>query len=429
MGSPRVAPGDLVPVPSPSKNRNDGVHAMSEESRFPFTKTALRDLPTPTAGRATYQDSKTPGLTLRITSKGTSSFYWYRKVNGQPVRILIGRFPGVTIEQARKTSERLTAQYADGRDPRAERRAVREEPTLADLFAFWMQAHAKPHKRTWEADQRQYDTYLKPWAGRRLSTIRKVDVQALHLQIAEEKGRYIANKVLALQRAMFNRAEEIGFTGPNPTAKIKKFPEEKRDRFLHADELRKFFLSLMDEDNATVRDFFIMSLLTGARKSNVLAMRWAEIDFATGLWRISTTKSGQPVVIPLTGPAMQVLRLREAEANGSAWVFPSHGATGHLVEPKKTWKRIIDRAGLEDVRPHDLRRSLGSWMAITGAGLPIVGKMLGHTQQTTTQIYARLSVDPVREAAERATTAMLAAGGLLEAPESTGAEGSDDGQA
>ena len=98
------------------------------------------------------------------------------------------------------------------------------------------------------------------------------------------------------------------------------------------------------------------------------------------------------------------------EANGkSEWVFPGRRG-GHLTEPKSAWQRIIKRAGLTDVRPHDLRHSLGSWMAIGGASLPVVGKMLGHTQASTTQIYARLSVDPIRAAAETATSAMLTAG-------------------
>ncbi len=113
------------------------------------------------------------------------------------------------------------------------------------------------------------------------------------------------------------------------------------------------------------------------------------------------------------GMVLAVLQTRREAANGSPWVFPSHGATGHLVEPKKAWRRVIDRAGLVDVRPHDLRRSLGSWMAMTGAGLPMVGKMLGHTQPVTTAIYARLAVDPVREAAEKAVGAMQRAAGLL----------------
>lgn len=233
---------------------------------FSFTKSAIAALPVAPSGRVTYRDTRTPGLILRVGPSGNKSFYWYRKVNGRPVRVLVGRFPALTVEQARRSCEKLSADAADGKDPMAEKRRAREEPTLADLFGYWMESHAKPHKRTWEADQRQYDTYLKPWAGRRLSAISKPDVRRLQLRIAETRGRYIANKVLALVRAMFNRAGGLGFEGANPTAGIKKFPEEKRDRFLHAHELKTFFQALAAEPNQTLRDYFAVALFTGARK-------------------------------------------------------------------------------------------------------------------------------------------------------------------
>ncbi|MFZ1935331.1 MAG: site-specific integrase [Thermoguttaceae bacterium] len=385
---------------------------MTPITRFRFSKQRVEALPIPADGRAEYRDITTPGLVLRVTATGARSFSLFRRVNGRPARVTLGAFPAMTVEQAQRRARELQGQIVMGIDPRTARRKAREEPTLSVLFQFWMDTHAKLHKRTWEADQRQYDSYLKPWAGRALSAIKKADVAALQLRIAEKKGRYIANKVLALLRAMFNRAGDIGFDGPNPTAGIKKFPEEKRDRFLHGDDLRLFFAALASDPNGELRDYFLVCLFVGARKSNVLAMRWEEIDFATGLWRIPTTKSGQPVVVPLVGPVLRLLEARKQASNGSPWVFPSRGRTGHIVEPKSAWKRIIERAGLSDVRPHDLRRSLGSWMAITGSSLPVVGKMLGHSQPTTTAIYARLSTDPVRAAAEAATSAMLQAGGV-----------------
>lgn len=382
---------------------------MTTEKRFRFSKQRIESLPIPTNGRMEYRDSTTPGLVLRVTSNGSKSFNLVRRMNGSFARVTLGAFPDVTVEQVQKRVRELQGQIVQGIDPRELKRTSREEPTLGDLFKHWM-IHAKQHKRTWDADERQYNTYLKPWAPRKLSAITKSEIQTLQNRMAEKNGRYIANKVLTLLRSMYNKAGDIGFSKPNPTAGIKKFPEEKRDRFLHGNDLRVFFSALAAEPNADLRDFFMVCLFVGARKSNVLAMRWEDIDFRTGVWRIPETKSGQPVVVPLVIPVIQLLAARRDALNGSSWVFPSHGKTGHLVEPKSAWKRIIDRAGLSNVRPHDLRRSLGSWMAITGSSLPMVGKMLGHTQPTTTAIYARLSVDPVRQAAEAATAAMMAAG-------------------
>ena len=404
---------------------------QSETSRIAFTIKRLNELSPPMAGRMYHYDTKAAGLCLCITKTGTKTFYLYRKIDGRPERVRLGKFPEVSVDDARDAVKEMIGEIAKGHDPAAERRIRRTAPTLGELFSHWMESHAKPHKRTWEADKRQYETYLKAWAGRDLSAIKKIDVQRLQLRIAEAKGRYIANKVLALLRAMYNRADDIGYTGGNPTTGIKKYPEEKRDRFLHGAELRAFFEALATEPNDTLRNYFLVCLFTGARKSNVLAMQWVDIDFETRIWRIPETKSGEPVVVPLVDAVASLLQTRQEVANGSPWVFSSHGKTGHLVEPKKAWKRIIDRAGLTDVRPHDLRRSLGSWMAMTGAGLPIVGKMLGHTQPVTTAIYARLAIDPVREAAERAVVDMQRAAGLLENDENiinVDTEGESDGE-
>jgi integrase len=177
--------------------------------------------------------------------------------------------------------------------------------------------------------------------------------------------------------------------------------------------LPRFFAALT-EATELIQDFVLVSLLCGARRSNVQAMKWCDIDFTTRLWRIppEQSKNKMVVVVPLSPPVLGILERRRAAGNGSAWVFPSPrpGRAGHLVEPKRGWRAILKRAGLDDVRLHDLRRSLGSWLAISGTSMPIIGKALGHTQLKATEIYARLSLDPVAAAVEEAGNAMLAAG-------------------
>ena len=121
----------------------------------------------------------------------------------------------------------------------------------------------KGRKRTWQEERAQYNAFLKPWAHRKLSSIKKAEVAALHARVGQENGIYAANRLLALLRAMFNKAPDMGFAGPNPTAGVKKFPEENRDRFLHGDELAGFFRALAAEPNAMLRDFFLLLLLTG----------------------------------------------------------------------------------------------------------------------------------------------------------------------
>jgi integrase len=302
------------------------------------------------------------------------------------------------------------AKLAAGIDVQAARQARREEPTVQALWQHW-EAVAKPRKRSWAEDERQYNNFLKPWAGRRLSSLKKADVQALHAKVGREHGPYAANRLLALLRAMFNQAGEIGHRGDNPAAGVKKFPEQSRDRFLQADELRAFFDALAAQPEVW-QVFFLLALLTGARRANVQAMRWADVDVDRGLWLIAAAdaKAGKPLCVPLSPQAVVILQAHRERVADSPWVFPSRGKSGHITEPKGAWKRICKAAGLADCRPHDLRRSLGSWMAISGASLPIVGKALGHTQASTTQIYARLSVSPIQAAVTTAADAMLKAG-------------------
>ena len=135
----------------------------------------------------------------------------------------------------------------------------------------------------------------------------------------------------------------------------------------------------------------------------MLAMRWSEIDWDNRTWHVADTKSGEPHVVPLIDRALEILITRKAEGPGE-WVFPSMtGATGHLADPKKAWQRILERAEINDLRIHDIRRTLGSYQAIAGASLSVIGKSLGHKSQRATEVYARLHLDPVRASIEAAT--------------------------
>ncbi len=378
--------------------------------QFPFSEARIRGLAPPDTGRVYHKDTKVPGLQLCITAAGSRTYYFVKRIGGKPARIRLGTVGQLSVDQARKAASSIIGEVAGGRDPQQAARARRHELTMGDLLTYWDE-YARAHKKSWKEDQRICKRHFQKWAARKLSSIKRGEVQKMHLGLKETAGPYMANRVHELLRAMFNRAkEDLGYVGDNPALGIKRFREQKRDRFLHADELKTFFAALEAEPNVMLKHFFWVSLLTGARQGNVQAMRWDEIDWTAGLWRIPETKGGVPVVVPLTNAALRILLLQRDCADSTEWVFPGRNG-GNLKEPKGAWKRIVERAGLVDVRPHDLRRSLGSWMTMTGAGLPVVGKMLGHTRPSTTAIYARLAVDPVRSAVEAATAAMLAAGG------------------
>lgn len=387
------------------------------ENKINFTKAALDALPLPAAGqRVVHHDAKTNGLQIRVTSAGVKTFCVFRRIkNSNPERVTLGRYPDMSIEQARRESARINALIAEGINPNSDARALKTETTLQELFDEFLK-HRRNRRGAYlsEKTKRSYrydfNLYLSKWGNRQLSKFKDTDFGKLHTEIGKEHPT-TANRLMAMASSLFGYAADRKlFKGVNPAHGIKKFPETKRDRFLQSDELPAFFKSLAEEPNETLRDYFLISLLTGARRSNVQEMEWKQIHFDRAEWRIPTTKNGEPQTVTLTPEVIEILR--ERQDCDPVWVFPGTGVTGHLVEPKKAWKRVLERAGIADLRIHDLRRTLGSWQAKTGASLVIVGKSLNHKSPSTTAIYARLDLDPIRASVERATGAMLTAAGL-----------------
>lgn len=366
----------------------------------------------PGKDRAYVYDTRTPGLCLMATETGSKAFYYLKKVAGRTQRVRLGRFPEISIEQARKLATTTSAKLAEGIDVQAEKRRVRIEPTIKGLFDYYFE-HSKQHKkeRSWQDDEKQYKRYLTSWQGRRLSQIQHGDVKALHAKIGTDHGHYAANRLLAMLHTMFNVAAEIGYATTNPAHGVKKYREQSRARFVGGDELPRLIASIQQEAG-DFPDFFLLAMWTGARRSNLQAMAWSEVNMTAKTWTIPgiKAKAHEPIIVPLAEPAMEILTARlMARRDDNPWVFPSRGKSGHLEEPKLAWKRILERAGISDLRIHDLRRTMGSWQAATGASLSLIGKSLGHRNVATTAIYARLNIDPVRESVNKATEAMQAA--------------------
>ncbi|SOD18551.1 protein of unknown function [Nitrosomonas ureae] len=382
------------------------------ENRINFTKAIIDALPMPSLGkRNIYHDTKISGLQLRVTSVKT--FFINRRIKGgDPQRITLGRYPDMTIEQARRKTLELVHDIAEGKNPADMLREARKEMTLDGLFEEYMNRRAVFNKRP-DKPKATYRLYLSKFGKRKLSSIKHEEIDRLHKKIGREVGIVTANIVLKLLHVMFNKAinEWRIWKGENPAHGIAKFPEQSRDRFLQSDELPRFFRAVAAEENEIIRDYVLISLLTGARRSNVLAMRWNDINFDRAEWRIEETKNGTPQTVALSPEAIEILHNRKPTERVE-YVFWGIGKSGHLEEPKKGWKRILKRAGIENLRIHDLRRTLGSWQAKTGASLAIIGKSLNHKNQNTTAIYARLDLDPVRDSLNKATSAMLEAAGL-----------------
>lgn len=375
-----------------------------------FTKSTIEKLPIPKSGLSYYKDSGEKGLSLYITSNGVITFFVRKRIDGKDERVVIGSFPEISVENARKQALKIKSEVAQGGNPNQEKNSLRKEVTFHDFLNQYIERHSKKHKITWWYDDKEVRRLSASISKKKISTITNEEIRKLHEKIGEENGRCQANRFLATLRAIFNKAIEWGYQGTNPTIHIKKFKEKSRDRFIQPDEMPRFFKALEEETNELVKDYIYISLYTGARQSNVFAMSWDDINFSTKQWRIPITKNGDPLTLPLIDNALEVLKNRQKENERldlkdfqKQWVFPSlTSKSGHLEEPKKVWKRILDKAEIKDLRIHDIRRTLGSYQAITGASLPIIGKSLGHKSSVATQIYSRMNLDPVRESVEKA---------------------------
>jgi integrase len=216
-----------------------------------------------------------------------------------------------------------------------------------------------------------------------------------------------ANKALIYLKAIYNKAVEWGlYTGPNPCLYIKKFPASDRSRFVQpGEEMRRLQASLAKEVPA-VQTFFLLLLLTGARRSEVNTMKWQDLNLETGLWTKAKTKTRRPQSV--TVPQLALTRLRAMPRVGEYVFVTRTGKPWAVNRVEWTWSRIRARAGLDDVTIHDLRRTCASWLAIHGANLSVIQQVLNHSSLQHTAIYARLNLTPVAAALEANAQRMCA---------------------
>lgn len=425
--------------------------------RLQFTRAALTDIQAEPK-RSTYIDTETRGLTLDVTPNGIKSFRIYRKVAGKPERIMLGHFnpkfpdsrdfpngtdllkislsrPELNVRMARRLADAINLQLDSGANIAETKRKARGELTLGKMFDRFVQEHAIPQGlRTIDSMQQVYERFLGEvpdlpakkhgqkrtkspvgvnWHNRKLSTITPDEVRRLQMAIGRTLSGASANQVIDLLSRIFNKAIDWGeFTGRSPVDGLPALPVVKRDRFLKPAEMPAFWAALDEELSQDFKDYVMLSILTGARSGNTQSMRWTDIDLEASEWRIpeADSKNGETLRIILVPEATEILKRRLANATlPLTWVFTANSRSGHMSTPRKRWEALLKRAGIAQLRFHDLRRSLGSWQARTGSSLLIIGKSLGHKSHEATQIYARLDTDPVRESVERATAAMLAA--------------------
>jgi len=234
--------------------------------------------------------------------------------------------------------------------------------------------------------------------------VARSDVLDLHVEIGEDSP-VEANRVVELFRAMFNKArkwETVPKGTRNPISgfdKDEKFAERSRERWVRPSEMPDLADAIAEEPNPYIRAAIWLLLLTGLRKTEVLRTRWEEIDLARGELRVPETKSGRSHVVPLSDPALEVLRSVPRQS-GNPYVICGAHRGEHLKGFAKAWRRIRRRADLEDVTVHDLRRTVGSWLANSGFSVQLIGRVLNHSDPAATEIYARLQEEAPRAALE-----------------------------
>ncbi len=384
-----------------------------------LTKRALDLAKHPTEGQVFLRDAELRGFAVRITP-GSKTFVLEKEIHGRVRRLTLGRYGPMTLDQARQLAQKRMVEINEGRDPVQERQQRQIAPTFGDLETMYLARHAVL-KKSIKNDRAILNHHLAHWRSRKLRSITREDMARLHSQVGTEPSSVIrpgrpvqrpmprtANAMLGLLRSMWNLGMDWGLIppGPNPCTRIKKFPEVSRDRFVKPDELPRLWKALDAEKNVYVRAAFCVGLLTGARRDEVLTMKWTDLDLQQSLWNIPTTKAGRPHIVPLPVQVLQELK-RLPRLKDNPHVFCGRWGKSHLVNVSKPWRRIRKQAGLDDVRIHDLRRTLGSWLVAAGASLPLIGKALNHSNVSTTQVYARLQLDAVRTALDANAERML----------------------
>jgi integrase len=353
-------------------------------------------------------DDDLAGFGLKVTPAGRKVYLVQYRLGGRKGRtrrVTIGQHGStITPDKARVEAKRLLGQVASGRDPANERTQAKADQTLGAVLDQFMAEHVATKLKPSTAGE--YRRLARLYVGRelrnrRIGEVKRSEIARSHHDLREKP--YQANRTLALLSKLFNWAEKHGLRpeGTNPCRHIQKYREGRRERFLSQTELGKLGTALREaEDGKTSTPWTIAAIrllaLTGARRNEILTLRWEHVNFEHAVLMLPDSKTGKKT-IHLNAPALRVLK-EIPRLKGNPFVICGGIDEEHLVNIEQPWRRIRKAAKLDDVRLHDLRHSFASVAAMGGQSLIIIGKLLGHSQPATTARYSHLADDPVRAA-------------------------------
>lgn len=365
---------------------------------------SLIDKTNPSTSDQFIWDCEISGFALKVAPSGRKTFIMkYVNQGGRQRKQTIGKYGNLTLEEARKKAKIWRGLIADGKDPAAAKDAKKASMTLNEYSKVYF-AKAKKKASTMDTDRRNYQNHLQGTLGHLpLPQIDKNDVRSWYSRLEDRPGA--ANRTLKLLAAMLNEAgrQELRDPTHNPARSIERYPEVARDRFLTHEELIRLGAALdLVEKERIVHPSIIaavrLALLTGARKSEILTLKWLQVDFDQSIVWLSDSKVG-PREIPLSLAAIRLLQsLPRLEEN--PYVLPGRLAGAHLTNPAKGFRKIMDLAGIKNFRFHDLRHTYASHAAMGGLTQPMIAKLLGHKQTRTAERYMHFDRAPILRANE-----------------------------
>ncbi len=379
--------------------------SSQKTNKVKLTKRVVESaLPDP-AKRVVLWDTEITGFCLRIYPSGKKTYFLqYRNKKRETHKIKIGVHGPITTELARQKAIELSLNVGAGEDPSIKQKVVAGNTgqSMQDLADKYLDLHAKTKKapKSYKEDVAKLkNIILKRYGHLRVDAISTLDLQKLNSDL--QKTPIQANRTMALLSKMFNLAIQWGWRSDNPVMGVGKYKEQKRYRWLDDEESQRLFSALDTYHNQNVANAIRLLILTGARKTELLSATWDQFDLEKGVWtkQAHSTKQRKMEHVPVSSLVLEILKKMKEQAD-SSFLFPGKVPGEPLKDPKKAWDTIRKKAGAADVRMHDLRHTFASHLVSSGLSLSIVGKLLGHTQASTTQRYAHLADAPLREAAE-----------------------------